>query len=143
MGSILGSFSNAMIHRIPLGVSLWRSSSKDLERSVCIHCSHVLSWKDLIPLLSWLSLFGRCRYCNVPIGFRYLWVEVFSAVSCGVILLVGGFYWLTGVCLSLVPIFVTGSIIFFRYRKISMLKSLCFMALVICFCASLIFLWLP
>lgn len=38
------------------------------DRSLCLHCGHVLGWQDLMPLVSWLSLGGKCRYCNKPIG---------------------------------------------------------------------------
>jgi prepilin signal peptidase PulO-like enzyme (type II secretory pathway) len=38
------------------------------DRSRCLHCSHELQAKDLIPLVSWLSTRGRCRYCKQPIG---------------------------------------------------------------------------
>lgn len=38
------------------------------DRSVCLHCGHTLQWYDLVPLVSWLSLRGKCRYCHKPIG---------------------------------------------------------------------------
>lgn len=39
------------------------------DRSRCLHCQHVLHWYDLLPLVSWLSTRGRCRYCKQPIGY--------------------------------------------------------------------------
>ncbi|TAL14012.1 prepilin peptidase [Patescibacteria group bacterium] len=39
------------------------------DRSQCLHCSYVLRWYDLIPLVSWLSLGGKCRHCHKPIGY--------------------------------------------------------------------------
>ncbi len=39
------------------------------DRSVCLHCSYQLRWYDLIPLVSWLSLGGKCRKCNHSIGY--------------------------------------------------------------------------
>lgn len=39
-------------------------------RSMCPHCHHLLSAKDLVPLCSWLSLGGKCRYCRQPIGWH-------------------------------------------------------------------------
>jgi len=143
VGAILGSFSNAMIYRIPLGISIWRSQSKEFERSVCPHCNHTLFWGDLVPLLSWLVLRGRGRYCHTPIGVRYILVEIMSAILCGAVLFVGGVALLSGVGVVLVPIFVTGSVVFFRYRQISMLKSLCFVALSVFAVAGIIFLLLP
>lgn len=38
------------------------------DRSVCLHCGRVLKWYDLLPLVSWLSTKGRCRYCHTRIG---------------------------------------------------------------------------
>lgn len=39
------------------------------DRSVCLHCGHELKWYDLVPLVSWLSLRGKCRYCKKTIGW--------------------------------------------------------------------------
>lgn len=38
------------------------------DRSRCLHCGHALAWYDLIPLLSWVSTAGKCRYCHTRIG---------------------------------------------------------------------------
>lgn len=38
------------------------------DRSQCLHCGYSLRWYDLIPLISWLTLRGRCRSCKHPIG---------------------------------------------------------------------------
>lgn len=46
------------------------------DRSRCLQCNHVLAWYDLIPLLSWVSTAGRCRYCKKPIGMYEPLVEV-------------------------------------------------------------------
>lgn len=43
-------------------------SSFSSDRSRCFHCSKTLAWYDLLPLVSWLSTGGRCRYCKKPIG---------------------------------------------------------------------------
>jgi leader peptidase (prepilin peptidase) / N-methyltransferase len=44
-----------------------RSMMKD--RSVCLHCSYELRWYDLLPLVSWIGLRGKCRSCRRPIGY--------------------------------------------------------------------------
>jgi len=49
-------------------------------RSMCPTCHHTLSAKDLIPVLSWVSLRGKCRYCGVPISWQYPVVELLTAV---------------------------------------------------------------
>lgn len=42
--------------------------NKAKDSSRCLHCGHELAWYDLLPLVSWLSLKGKCRYCRKPIG---------------------------------------------------------------------------
>ena len=49
------------------------------DHSRCLHCQHRLAWFDLIPIISWLSLKGRCRYCNKSIG----WTEFLTEVILG------------------------------------------------------------
>lgn len=49
-------------------------------RSMCPSCHHELAAKDLIPVLSWLSLGGKCRYCKKPIHWQYPLVELISAL---------------------------------------------------------------
>lgn len=46
------------------------------DRSRCLQCGHPLAWYDLVPLISWLSLRGRCRYCKAPIGKFELLMEL-------------------------------------------------------------------
>ena len=46
------------------------------DRSQCLHCSYTLRWYDLIPLVSWLSLKGRCRNCRAPIGYLEPLIEL-------------------------------------------------------------------
>lgn len=51
-------------------------SSVASDRSQCLHCSYTLKWYDLIPLLSWISLGGRCRKCRKPIGWMEPLIEL-------------------------------------------------------------------
>ena len=46
------------------------------DRSRCLHCGHTLAWYDLIPLLSWVSTGGKCRYCGIPIGLLEPLIEL-------------------------------------------------------------------
>lgn len=72
-GLIFGSFINALVWRL--------HSKKDWvkERSICPHCKHVLAAKDLVPVVSWLMLKGKCRYCKKPISAQYPAVELLTA----------------------------------------------------------------
>ena len=58
---------------------LAKTSIKD-DRSKCLHCSYTLKWYDLIPLLSWLFLLGKCRKCRQPIGYMEPLIEIGTAV---------------------------------------------------------------
>lgn len=61
LGLCFGSFVNALVWRVHKRRDMVR------ERSECTHCHHVLAWYDLIPVLSWAMLRGKCRYCHKPI----------------------------------------------------------------------------
>jgi leader peptidase (prepilin peptidase)/N-methyltransferase len=60
-GLLFGSAINAMVWRLYVG----RSWAKG--RSECPDCGHVLAAKDLVPIVSWMALRGKCRYCHKPI----------------------------------------------------------------------------
>lgn len=70
-GAIFGSFFNAIAIRTVKEQSWWGK-----ERSRCPLCDHLLESRDLVPILSWLSLKGHCRYCKGPISWRYPLVEL-------------------------------------------------------------------
>ncbi|MHB8066428.1 MAG: prepilin peptidase [Desulfobaccales bacterium] len=70
VGLALGSFLNVVITRLPLGEAVWAG------RSRCPHCRAPISWRDNVPLLSFLRLRGRCRLCRRPISRRYPAVEL-------------------------------------------------------------------
>ncbi len=74
---IVGSFLNCLIYRLSFEQSLCQSLK---GRSFCPHCRHKLSAKDLIPLLSFLLLKGRCRYCQKKISPQYPLVELLTAI---------------------------------------------------------------
>lgn len=69
-----GSFLNVVAYRLIRDVSFIR------PRSYCIHCRHSLAWYDLLPVISWFMLKGRCRYCNEPITFLYPLIELLTAL---------------------------------------------------------------
>ncbi len=73
-GLIVGSFLNCVIYRLETGGSFLKG------RSFCPRCKHILSWRDLIPLFSFLALKGRCRYCKDKISIQYPLVEITTAL---------------------------------------------------------------
>jgi leader peptidase (prepilin peptidase)/N-methyltransferase len=80
LGAIVGSFLNACIHRMPRGVSL-----NQPRRSFCPGCERVIPWYENLPLVSWLALRGKCSACGWRIPFRYLLVEVLTALLFAVV----------------------------------------------------------
>jgi leader peptidase (prepilin peptidase) / N-methyltransferase len=73
-GLIIGSFLNCVIYRLERGKSFLKG------RSYCPECKHVLSPWDLVPLLSFIFLRGRCRYCKKAISWQYPLVEILTAL---------------------------------------------------------------
>ena len=74
LGFAVGSFLNVCIHRLPRGESIAWPGSR------CPACQHPLRWYDNVPVLSYLWLRGRCRYCQTPITPRYLVVELVTGL---------------------------------------------------------------
>lgn len=72
IGTLFGSFFTLAVYRIPLGKDITH------ERSFCPNCNHKLSFLDMIPILSYIFLGGKCRYCKQKIRPRYLLLEILS-----------------------------------------------------------------
>jgi len=72
-GTMVGSFINVVVHRVPAGRTVVSGCSR------CPHCGHPVRWHDNVPVLGWLVLRGRCRDCGVPIAPGYPLVEA----ACG------------------------------------------------------------
>ena len=98
-GLVLGSFAGASVWRLrarqlvadkKAGESVDAAEYNQLkkltqvktskDRSRCLHCGYELRWYDLIPLVSWLTLRGRCRRCRQPIGLMELLIELGTAL---------------------------------------------------------------
>ena len=75
IGASIFSFLNVIIYRLPRGMQF------SFGKSMCTTCKHELARKDLIPIISWVSLRGKCRYCGAKISARYTIVEMLGGVS--------------------------------------------------------------
>lgn len=82
-GLLIGSFLNVCIYRLP------RNRSVVTPRSYCPQCRRTIAWYDNIPVLSYLLLRGRCRWCEEPIPSRYPLVELLTGSAYA--LLVAGY----------------------------------------------------
>ncbi|MEK7662093.1 MAG: prepilin peptidase [Patescibacteria group bacterium] len=73
LGAVIGSFLNVVIFRF--------NTSRSLSgRSVCLYCGKVLSWYELIPIVSFLLLRGRCASCKSRLSVQYPLVELSTAI---------------------------------------------------------------
>lgn len=75
LGCIVGSFLNVCIYRMPLDLSVVSPPS------YCPHCKYSIPFYLNIPLLTWLSLKGRCKNCGAPISSRYFIVELMTGLT--------------------------------------------------------------
>lgn len=75
LGLIFGSFANVCIYRLPKGKSIISPGS------FCPNCNKSIKWYDNIPLISYIILKGKCRYCKKPIPIRYFIVELLTGIS--------------------------------------------------------------
>ena len=77
VGLCFGSFLNVCILRLPHDQSLLR------PRSTCPQCKQPIAWRDNIPVVSWLWLRGKCRWCRKPISVQYPVIEGLVGVLFG------------------------------------------------------------
>lgn len=94
-GAALGSFAGAQVWRLRARQLEYDKNTKEpydkaeykrlkrllgkkvlSDRSCCLECGYTLKWYDLIPIVSWLSLRGKCRACKHPIGVFELLIEI-------------------------------------------------------------------
>lgn len=74
LGLIIGSFLNVIVDRVSRGESIL------LGRSYCELCKKKLKWYDLIPLISFIMLSGKCRYCHKKLSFYYPSIELLTGI---------------------------------------------------------------
>lgn len=74
IGTLFGSFSTLAVYRIP------RHEDITHKHSYCPHCNHKLLFLDMVPILSYIFLGGKCRYCKRKIRIRYLLLEILTGL---------------------------------------------------------------
>ena len=82
VGTVIGSFINVIIYRLPKSVMGESISLSSPNRSFCPECKHILGVLELIPLLSYLLQRGKCKHCNQHISIQYPVIEL----TCGILM---------------------------------------------------------
>lgn len=127
LGLVVGSFLNVVILRLPERMAAaWQREARDVleleddasplppgivrEPSHCPKCKHRLSALDNIPVLGWLLLRGRCRYCQTKISIQYPLVELLCGVASAVVIWKFGPTWagLAGLALTWTLVALSG-----------------------------------
>ena len=89
LGLCVGSFLNVLIYRETHETGGWRLAAGGWKkwlpswltgRSYCDHCKKKIAWYDNIPLLSFVLLGGKCRYCHKKISIQYPLVELITGI---------------------------------------------------------------
>ena len=94
LGGLWGSFANVCIYRLPLDKGVVSG------RSYCPKCKKKITWKDNIPIISYLLLSGKCRKCKKPISSQYALVEFLSILFFTII------YFLYGITLTTILLMI-------------------------------------
>ena len=74
LGGLWGSFANVCIYRLPMDKGVVSG------RSFCPKCKKLITWKDNIPIISFLLLNGKCRNCKKKISTQYLIIELITII---------------------------------------------------------------
>ncbi|HET7560908.1 MAG TPA: A24 family peptidase [Rhodanobacteraceae bacterium] len=131
LGLIVGSFLNVVILRLPARMEWsWKRDARELlelepdatpappdlarKGSHCPHCKHPLAAWDNIPLLSWLALRGRCRYCRTPISIQYPLVELLCGIASAIVVWKFGASWQAAAALVFTWVLIAAAGIDFR-----------------------------
>jgi prepilin signal peptidase PulO-like enzyme (type II secretory pathway) len=111
LGAVAGSFANCAAYRVPRGLSMRQPPSQ------CPACGTRLGILDLVPILSYISLRGRCRQCQAPVPLTSLGIEVLlAAVALGIYALVGPWWGLWPALAGGLGLAVAGVVLVHGYR---------------------------
>ena len=96
LGGLWGSFANVCIYRLPINKSVVSG------RSFCPKCKKLITWKDNIPVISFLFLNGKCRNCRKKISLQYLIIEFITIIYFLAV------YYLFGISITTLLFFILG-----------------------------------
>ena len=123
IGLVIGSFSNVCIYRIPRNESIIRPGSH------CPQCSKPIPFYDNIPVISYILLKGKCRYCGQPIPLQYPIVELATGLFYLALYLFNGLQLIAIVYMLLCTLLIIISFIDLKERIIPDVLSLPFIAI--------------
>lgn len=112
MGLLIGSFLNVCIYRIPINKSI------AYGRSYCTNCKNTIKPYDLVPVLSYLILGGKCRFCKEKISMRYPSIELLTGILYGIVFFRFGYTTQTIIMCALASILIVASMIDFDIMEI-------------------------
>ncbi len=112
LGACIGSFLNVCIVRLPKEESVVKPSSH------CVACKKPIAWFDNIPLVSYIALGGKCRYCKAKFSVRYFFVELLTAFTFFAFYKFFGLTWMTLAYWVMVSGFIVATFVDFEHRII-------------------------
>lgn len=124
-GIVIGSFLNVLIYRLPLQENI------TTQRSHCMQCGNQIQWYDLVPLVSFIVLRGRCRYCGNKISVQYPLIEAINGFGYVLIFVINGFTLFSILDCLLFSILVVISVIDWRTFEIPFSLNIAIMVLAI------------
>ncbi len=127
LGTIIGSFLNVVIYRVPAEVSIVKGRSK------CPSCDSAIKAYDLVPVISYLMLRGKCRNCKAKISARYPLVELFTGAMFLVAFLVEGLDIKSILAMAVAAILIAISAIDFDHMIIPNGLVIALMPLAVCY----------
>lgn len=104
LGTLMGSFFTVVGSRLPRGEDFIKS------RSHCDNCTHELSLLDMVPIISYLFLRGRCRYCGTKISPLSSYMEFFTGVLFALSYFIFGFSYELLIALGIVALLIIVSV---------------------------------
>ena len=111
-GLIIGSFLNVCIHRLPINESIIFPSSK------CPLCDKKIKFYDNIPIISYLLLQGKCRFCKQKISPKYIIVEIITGIFAAAVFLKYGYTLYSIISFTFIALLLVASFIDMKHKII-------------------------
>jgi leader peptidase (prepilin peptidase)/N-methyltransferase len=124
-GTCFYSFLNVVIYRFPRKIAILK------EQNRCMACGHILTVQDMIPVVSWLILRGRCRYCDTVIPIRYSRTELLGGLTATILILRLGWSFQAGLVFAFLALLTVIGLTAWETKEIPALMLKLIMVLVV------------